>query len=201
MAKGETRYSSAGKPVHRFDNKPIPVDDYPLELAKEGLAVKKSESKGPDAIPYVNAWFKALGTENKEKEGAKPKIVFQKFFLSLKPGSDGVIMPERGGGIVEYARSFGEEVDFAVKTLVKSDDTEEQYFDSEEVLAYLQTKVGEVRNAHVGIEAAKDSSGAPIKGNPGQNKITHWNLEESVMTGEEAPKPTGKNNKPLPKRK
>lgn len=184
MAKGEARYSSAGKAVVRFDFKPLPKDDYQLELRGEGLEVKKSEEKGPDAVPYINCRLAALGTA--AKEGGKDRVVFQKFFLSMKPGSDGVIMPERGGGLVEYCRSSGEEADFAVLTLKKSDGTEESYFDPEEVIEFLRGKVGEARKGHVIIEAAKDRSGAAVKGHPGNNKIAHWDLSESAMTGEVA---------------
>ena len=189
MARGEMRYSSEGKQVHRFDNTPIPVNDYRLELCPEDLQVKRSEDKGPDAVPYINSRFKALDTA--PKEGQKDRLVFQKFFLSMKPGSDGIIMPERGGGLVEFCRSFGEEADFAILTLVKSDKSTEDYFDPEEVLAYLEAKVGEVKSGHVIIEKAKEKDGTPTKGHPGNNKIGHWNLDVGVMTGqeEEAPAP------------
>ncbi len=182
MAKGEARYSSAGKVVARFDNKPLPRDDYQLSLKKDGLAVKRSEEKGPDAIPYVNVRFSAGGTA--AKEGGKDRLVFHKFFLSMKPGADGIIMPERGGGIVEFCRSFGEEADFAIRTLEKSDETTEDYFDPEEVIAYLESKIDDPRGAHVTIEAAKDRDGTPTKGHPGNNKIAHWELDASAMTGQ-----------------
>lgn len=203
MAKGEARYQSAGKSVHRFDNKPIPVNDYQLQLLgeKEGLEVKKSEEKGPDAIPYINCRFRALGTA--AKEGQKDRIVFHKFFLSLKPGTDAVIMPERGGGIVEFCRAGGEEADFATLTLQKSDGEEESYMDPEEVLEYLKGKVDRVFPAHVIIEAAKDRDGKKQVGHPGNNKIAHWNLDESQLTGEteekEPAKPAAKAATPLKK--
>jgi len=182
MAKGEARYSSAGKAVHRFDNTPLPRGDYDLNLSEEGLEVKKSEEKGPDAIPYINTRFRAIGTA--AKEGAKDRLVFHKFFLSMKPGADGIIMPERGGGIVEFCRSFGEEADFAVLKLKKSDSSTEDYFDPEEVMEYLKSKVDEPRKAHVSIEAQKDREGNTVKGHPGNNKIAHWELDAEAMTGE-----------------
>jgi hypothetical protein len=199
MAKGEARYSSAGKPVVRFDNKPLPKDDYQLELKKEGLEIKRSVEKGPDAIPYINCRFAALGTAT--KEGGKDRLVFNKFFLSLKPGSDGIVMPERGGGLVEFCRSYGEEADFGLITQEQSDGTEVTFFDPEEVLEYLEGKVGDARSCHVGIDIAKDKSGTPVKNHPGNNKINHWNLDGSVMTGEEEveEKKPAKNVTPLKK--
>ena len=202
MARGEMRYSSEGKQVQRFDNTPIPTNDYSLELLGDDMQVKRSEDKGPDAIPYVNVRFKALGTA--AKEGQKDRLVFQKFLLSMKPGNDGVIMPARGGGIVEFCRSCGEEADFAIKTLTKSDNTTEDYFDSEEVLAYLQSKVGEVKSAHVVIEKVKDKDGNFVKGHPGNNKIGHWNLDTGAMTGkapEEVPPPKAPVNGKVPLKK
>lgn len=182
MSKGESRYSSEGRQVVRFDNKPIPRGPYGLMLEKGGLEVKKSEEKGPDAIPYINTHWRALKTA--AKEGQKDRLVFHKIFLSLKPGSDGVIMPERGGGLTELCRAFGEEADFSFLTLTKEDGSTEDYLDSEEVLAYLEGKVGEVLTAEVIIETAKDRQGNVIKGHPGNNKIANWELQEGGMTGD-----------------
>ena len=196
MAKGETRYSSAGKPVHRFINTPIPAGPYPMELLGDGLETKKSADAGPDAIPYINSRFAAHGTEG-DKAGAKPRLVFHKFFIGLKPGSDGIVMPERGGGIVEYCRSFGEEADFALKTITLETPLEDgtgkiDYFDPDEVLEYLKNKVGEVKNAHVVIEIQKDQFTkkpviGPDKKPVGQNKVGHWELDAETTTGEEEP--------------
>lgn len=185
MAKGEARYNSEGKQVQRFDNTPIPRDDYQLNLIEEGLGVKKSDEKGPNAIPYINVRFRALGTA--AKEGQKDRLVFHKFFLSMKPGTDGIIMPERGGGIVEFCRANGEEADFAIRTLEKSDGSTEDYMDPEEVKAYLDGKVDSTFPAHVIIEPAKDRDNKPIPKHPGNNKIAHWNLDESQVTGEAEP--------------
>lgn len=182
MAKGETRYQSAGRPVTRFDNTPIPVDDYPLELQKDGLMVKKSKDKGPDAIPFVACWFRAQGT-NSGKPGAKDRIVFHNFFTSMVPGTDGVIMPERGGGIVEFCRANGEEADFSLKEMKLTTGETVTYMDPEEMLAYLQDKVGVATQGHVIIEKGKDAAGKRIEKDPGQNKVGHWNLSEDQMTG------------------
>lgn len=200
MAKGEARFSSEGRDVVRFDNTPIPRNVYDLPLEKEGLEVKKSEEKGPDAIPYVNCRFRAQGTA--PKEGQKDRLVFHKFFLSLKEGSDGVIMPMRGGGIVEFCRAHGDEADFSVKTITKEDKSTEDYLDSEEVLSYLQSKIGENSRALVIIEAAKDRAGNAIPKHPGNNKIAHWELAEGEMTGTPAKvEPAKTNGKPLPAKK
>lgn len=205
MARGEARYSSAGKQVHRFDNTPIPVGDYQLLLVEEGLSIKRSVEKGPDAIPYVNTWLRALDTA--PKEGQKDRLVFHKYFLSMKPGSDGIIMPERGGGIVEFCRSHGEEADFQILTLVKSDKTTEDYFDPEEVMEYLKTKLDDPRQAHVIIEAQKDHEGNAVKGHPGNNKVAYWELDAEGVTGQPEPAPSaprtakGATNLPKSKRK
>lgn len=201
MAKGEARYSSAGKTVVRFDNKPLPTGMYQLALKEDGLEVKKSDAAGPDAIPYVNCRLEALSTAS--REGGKNRLVFHKWFLSMKPGSDGIIMPERGGGIVEFCRSYGEEADFGLIEQKQSDGSTVSYFNPEEVLEYLQGKVDEPRSAKVIIEPVKDSSGKVDKNANGNNKVGYWELDAAVMTGEteNEEKPAPAKGKALPKKK
>lgn len=198
MAKGESTFSSAGRQVVRFENKPIAQGDYGLELLETGMEVKRSEEKGPDAIPYVNTRMGAQGTA--AKEGQKDRLVFVPFYLSLKPGKDGVIGPDRGGGIVEYLRANGRELDDCpVLELKKSDGTTETYLDPEHILGILQDMTGAVTQGHVRIEAAKDRQGKLIPGAPGKNKVDHWLVEETAPEEdqEEVPaKPVGKKSLP-----
>lgn len=197
MAQGET-YSSAGKPVVAFESKPIAAGDYPLLLQEQGLEIKRSEEKGPDAIPYVNTRQEAQGTA--AKEGAKNRLVFHPFYLSLEPGTDGVIMPERGGGIVQYLRANGKELgNCPVLTLVKSDGTKVKYLDPEYIVSLLQEMTDTVTQANVAVEAAKDRAGKLIPGAPGKNKVRNWLGADAVEETPKAPAPKTATN--LPKKK
>lgn len=182
MAKGEASYSSAGKTVQRFENKPIPKGDYNLTLLEKGLEIRRSKEKGPDAIPYIGCRYAAEGTEG--KEGGKPRLVFVNYFLSMKPGADGVIMPERQGGIVEFMRANGKELDVGVKTLTKEDGSTEQYLDAEAILEMLQEMTDTTTPAYVTIEAGRDPKGADDR-----NKVSYWGAKEEAEEEEEEKEP------------
>lgn len=196
MAKGESQYQSAGKKVVRFESKPIPKGDYELTLLDKGLEVRRSKDKGPDAIPYIGCRFAAEGTA--AKEGGKNRLVFVNFFLSLKPGADGIVMPERQGGIVEYLRANGKELDVGIKTLTLEDGSTVNYLDAEAILEMLQEMTDTTTPAYVTIEAGRDP-----KGGDDRNKVSYWGAKEADEgegEEEEAPKaPAGK--KALPKKK
>lgn len=195
MAKGEATYSSADKKVVRFENKPIPKGDYELVLLEKGLEVRRSKEKGPDAIPYIGCRFGVQGTE--AKEGGKPRLVFVNFFLSLKPGADGIVMPERQGGIVEFLRANGKELEgVGIKTLTKEDGSTEQYLDAEAIVEMLKEMSDTATSAHVTIEPGRDP-----KGSDDRNKVSYWGAkdDESEEPAKEEEKPAGK--KTLPKKK
>lgn len=199
MAAGET-YSSAGKPVVAFESKPIAAGDYGLLLQSTGLEIKRSEEKGPDAIPYINTRMEAQGTA--AKEGAKNRLVFHPFYLSLEPGSDGVVMPERGGGIVQFLRANGKELGGCpVQTLTKSDGTKARYLDPEHVIGLLQDMTDTVTQGNVVIEAAKDRQGKLIPGAPGKNKVRNWLGADAVESAVPAASATKKAAPALKKKK
>lgn len=183
MAKGEQRFSGAGREVQHFNNTPVPEDDYGLVLLEDGLGVKKSEEKGPDAIPYINARFTAQGTA--AKEGQKDRMLFHMFFLSLKPGSDGVVMPDRGGQLVEFYRARGAELDAPIITKTLEDGSTVDYLDPEPILEQLKEWTDTVTDAHVVIEKdrdQKDKNGKVIRkanpNDPGRNKIQKFMVTE-----------------------
>lgn len=188
MAKGEQRFSGSGREVQHFNFNPIPEDDYGLLLQEDGLMVKKSEEKGPDAIPYINCRFAAQGTA--AKEGQKDRVVFHMFFLSLKPGSDGVVMPDRGGQLVEFYRARGVELDAPILSKTLEDGSTVDYLDPEPILEQLKEWTDTVTDAHVVIEKdrdQKDASGKVVRkanpNDPGRNKI------QKFLVGEAAEQP------------
>lgn len=216
MAVGETKFSSRGQAVKRFTNNPIPRGVYPLELLGDGMEVKVSKDNPENSIPRVGVRFAAQGTG---KDGGKDRLMFHDFFLSLKPGKDGVAMPFRGGGLVEFARAQGDElenIDLLEKTIeVDGAPLKVKYLDPAQVMEYLESKVGVVTEGKVTIEADRDESKGPNgkfpinEDHPGRNKLDNWKLDEALLQGdgeeepeEEAPrKPVASTaKKPLPKK-
>lgn len=195
MAKGEATYSSSGKNVVRFESKPIPKGDYNLTLLGKGLEIRRSKDKGPDAIPYIGCRFAAEGTA--VKEGGKDRLVFVNFFLSLKPGADGVVMPERQGGIVEFMRANGKELEgVGVKTLTKEDGSTESYLDAEVIIEQLKEMTDTTTPGFVTIEPGRDP-----KGSDDRNKVSYWGAKEADEAEEEAPKaPAAKGKLPAKKK-
>lgn len=182
MAKGEARFNAAGTEVVHFSSNPIPEDDYQLELGEE-MEVRKSKEGGPDAIPYIGVRFIAQGTA--QKEGQKDRLVFQNFYLSLKPGKDGVLNPARGGQLIEYYRAKGVELDAPVLEHKLESGETVRYLDPEAVIEQLKEWSGTVTPGHVVIEKNRDkASGKVDQKDPGRNKIGKWLLEEV----DEAPK-------------
>lgn len=193
MAKGEQRtWSAAGQEISRFSNNPIPADDYGLLLLSQGLEIRRSLTQGPNAVPYIAARFEAQGTA--EKEGQKNRLVFKNFLLSLKPGKDQKLNPLRGGGLAEFYRARGSELDAPVLTKdIRGDDGEVietvEYLDPEVVLAQLQEWVDTVTQGHVKIDKPRDQmvNGKLVKADPkdpGKNDIDQWHV-----TVAEAPAP------------
>lgn len=191
MAKGES-YSSAGKQVHGFSFQPIAKGDYKLKLLEEGLGVKKSEAKGPDAIPYINTRFEVL--DSAAKEGQKNRLVFPMFFLSLEPGKDGIIGPERQGGIVEFLRANGKELQTGVLSQTQEDGSVVKYLDPKPILEMLQEMTDGITDAHIDIEPGRDSKGNKDPKVPGRNRVQKWLGADAVAPDEddEAPAPPPK---------
>ncbi len=108
MAKGEKTFSTKGQEVKRFQSNPLPTGEYDLKILGHKAEVKTSTNS---KMPRVYCPLEAMNTGD---NGGKNRWVFHNFFLSLKPGTDGVIMPNRGGQIVDFAAVLGQDMDFPV---------------------------------------------------------------------------------------
>lgn len=175
MAKGETRFSSEGRKIHKFENQPIPAGDYGLTLLGK-MEIKKSQEKGPDAIPYVSVRFAADGTA--AKEGGKDRLAFHQFYLSLKPGKDGIVMADRSGQIVEFYRAHGEELDVPTITKTLEDGSKVDYLDPEAIIEQLEEWTDTTTDAHLAVEPAKDRTNQLIAGAPGRNRIANFKVSD-----------------------
>lgn len=196
MATGEQKWSSRGESIKRFTNKPIKKGTYGFELLGNDMAVKLSQEDPDNSIPRIGVRFLALKTA--EQEGQKDRLYFHDFYLSLKPGKDAVVMPRRGGQIIEFARANGDELDditLLEKTIIDPDGDGEQtitvkYLDPQQVMEYLESKVGSVTEGKLTIEAEQVSRGSKEKyplseEHPGKNKMEQWTLDESKLAGDQ----------------
>lgn len=114
MATGDINFSTRGQEVSKFDRSPPKVSDYEYVLHTAGAKIQKSD--GPDKLPYIgNLYAELLGTA--PKEGQPNKRVYCSIFLSLKPGKDGVVAPNRQSGLTALARSLGEEAEVSGSTI------------------------------------------------------------------------------------
>lgn len=114
MAKGDINFSTRGQEVSKFDRSPPKVGDYDFILHTDGAKIQKSD--GPDKLPYIgNVYAELLGTAPKEGQGNKR--VYVSMFLSLKPGKDGVVAPNRQSGLTALARSLGEDAEVSGSTV------------------------------------------------------------------------------------
>lgn len=206
MAAGESKFSSRGVAIKRFENTPIPKGTYEFELLSDGMEVKVSLENPENSIPRIGCRFAAHGTA--KEEGGKNRLYFHDFFLSTKPGKDSTMMPARGGQLIEFARAQGDElddIDLEEKTITNADGQEEtvKYLSPGQVMEYLESKVGGMLEGKLNIEPDSAQADDPTTGlkrgdkfplseaHPGRNKMSNWQLDASMLAGsqeeEEAP--------------
>lgn len=150
MATGEKTWSSQGKTPAKFESKPIPAGEYDLKINGDWVS-KVAEGEGK--VPYLSGSFTALGSG---QNGGKDRKVFHMLFLSLKPGSDGVTMPERGNGILGLVRGLGTNINPPVVTMQG-----QELLSPNHIKQWLKANDGAVVRASVKIE--KDTGGYPDK--------------------------------------
>lgn len=147
--QGERTWSTKGKQVQKFEFKPFPVGEYPLVLDCSKIEIKKKQE--PGKFPYINIAFTAQGTAL--TEGGKDRKVFHRFFVSLKPGKDGNVMPERGNQIMGLAKGFGEELE-GVRILRMKDENgnDVDVLDPKGIVAWLKARDGQTVMGRVKIQ-------------------------------------------------
>ncbi len=127
----------------------IPKGDYELVVDTSKAAIKKSENN-PEAIPRVSFAFKV--PEIQTATGGS-RLVFHDLYLSLKPGKNGQVMPERIDGLYGLARAFGEEVpEFDIIDVQTVSGSTVESLNSKQVLSWLKEHDGASVRGHVRIE-------------------------------------------------
>lgn len=148
MATGEKKWSTKGKQAKKMSFEPFPAGTYGLKLRGGTVDIKRGAK--PESLPYVNAQMEALGTA--QQEGGKNRVLFVRFFTSLKPSDkDGVVMPERSGQILEYAKALGEEASFNVVNVSAGELGSVPCLSAQEIKAWLQAHDGQTVQGKVKV--------------------------------------------------
>ncbi len=150
MAKGEKRWSGSGDSVKRTFT-PVPSQDWEVKLVTDAAEIAAG-SKEKGSIPFIKGVrFVCFGSAT--VEGGKDSLIFQNFFLSLKEGKDGNVMPDYANQLKGLMKALGDirDMDSASKTVNEEGDTVE-YLKPKEVLAYLKEHNGETLKLHSKIE-------------------------------------------------
>lgn len=146
MAKGSKTFSLSNTEKKKRSFEPFPAGDYDLKLLGNTIEVKTPQvtKERTNPIPYVNVAFEALGTG---VDGGKNKRVYHMFFLSLKPGKDGIVSPATVDGLKGFADAIGDQPDMKI---VEVGDVEA--ISALAVKKFLAEHDGEVVRAHVTIQ-------------------------------------------------
>lgn len=173
MTAGETVFTTEGLAPKRFETKPLPIADYDLKLVGTKAEVRMSQTSG---VPYVSVPFAAVGTA---KEGGRDRLVYHMFFLSLKPGKDGIPMTYREDQIIGFKAAAGVELTLPVRPIqANNKGTLETVtiLDPQALVKWLQEQDGLIVSGHVKIEKGRD-------GYDDRNKIARFNAPETNESG------------------
>lgn len=141
MARGERQFSIADQQVKRFSNEPIPNKEWRFILDTKGVTIKKPKDE-TKAVPYISGIrLRALGSA--KEEGQKDRLVFHSLFISLVPGKDGVLMMNRGGGLVEFCKALGRaDKNFSERDYQTSEGEVQAGLDAKEILDFVKSVDG-----------------------------------------------------------
>lgn len=158
-AAGEKTWSSSGKNPVKFEFEPLPSKDWEGVIRTAKAEIQAGQE--PGSLPYVKFGIEAEGSAM--KEGGKNRYIFPMLWLSLKPGKDGNVSPERANNIVGLARALGEETpEFPVITKTNKTGETEELLDPRAVLEWIKSKDGMTVKFHSKIETYKDKRNAVV---------------------------------------
>lgn len=185
MAAGELKWSSKGKDVQKFDRTPVTAGDYDLKINAKDISQKKGTE--PGKVPYISLPLEVLGTATSET--GKNRKVFCNIFLHMTPSpKDGKNMLERQGGLLDLAKSLGQDLElggikvryqkYDVKNQPDGEMTQIVIAKPSEVLEFLKSLDGTVVRGHVKVE--KGSGGYDPS-----NKVDYFIPSEDAGSTEE----------------
>jgi hypothetical protein len=152
-ATGTTTFSTSGRKVAANSFPQLPNGKYTGVLRSS-----KAELRAPQDSPGKPARVSGVFIEV-QHEG-KALRVYTDFYTSLLPGKDGVVMPDRGGQIVQLAGMLDSALEAETLSATYTDKTGEvstEYIDPDSVKQYLINNDGaEVR---IQVKGEKDQKG------------------------------------------
>ena len=155
---GETTYSTQGRTPQKFVFEPVPSKDWEARIVASKFEVRAKQE--PGSIPYINGAFEILGSAM--TEGGKNRYIFKMFFLSLKPGKDGNVSPDRADGVLGLARALGVDGNFEVLEKADKDGMTVKYLDPRSVLEWIKSQDGAIVKLHSKIATFKDERKAEV---------------------------------------
>lgn len=186
-------YSFAGKkPTGPVKYELVPDGVYVATLRTSGSEIRPP--KEPGKAPNINV---RCDLPEMLSQGGKPRVVFGNINLSLKPGKDEKVNPERANGLLAIATALGVELpDFDTVELQDVDEGTFNALNAQQVLEWLKEQDGgTVRidlghrkaNEKMGYEASNDIKAyMPVDGAPA------WEQDEDEVPAEEEEKPAPK---------
>lgn len=105
-AKGEKTFSIGSQQVKRFVNEPVPNKEWRFVLDAKGANIRKPQDESKPVAYVGGIKLRLIGSAR--EEGQKDRSIFHSLYLSLKPGKDGVLNPNRGGGLTELCKAMGQ---------------------------------------------------------------------------------------------
>lgn len=154
---GETTYSTQGRTAQKFAFEPVPSKDWEAKINGDKFEIRAKQE--PGSIPYINGAFEIL--DSAAVDGGKNRVIFKMFFLSLKPGKDGNVSPDRADGILGMARSLGIDAEFDILSKNDKDGVPVFYLNPKTVLQWIKDNSGAVVRLHSKVVSQKGADGKP----------------------------------------
>lgn len=150
-ATGTTSFSTSGRKVAEGGFPQLPNGKYAGTL-RTSKAELRSSQQAPGKPPRVSGSFVEVKHEEKSYR------VYLDFFTSLLPGKDGIIMPDRGGQIVQLAACLGTGLEADTLTATYQGDDGEVttgYIDPQALKQYLLNNDG--AEVYIQVRGEKDN--------------------------------------------
>lgn len=157
MAQGEKRFSFSGREVNKFQFEPVPPGDWDLKLNATKAEIKKKKGE-PNAVPYINVSFTAIGSGG---ESGRDRLVFHMFFLKLTPNESGRVTVDNENQLGGFVKAGALEDSFQPRTMTVTDEkgNEVEILNPNDVLQFLQDNDGITVRAHTRLRARTDETG------------------------------------------
>lgn len=147
MVAGEKMWSSKGRETKKAGFEPAPAGTYRGKILGSYAEIAKKNE--PGSVPYVKARIEFKYEDQK-------KMLFPMFFLSTKPGKNGIASPEYANGILGLARGLGQEVNFPLRAHQTGDGENIEILNPQKVVDFLKANDGSEITFELKVRKQKD---------------------------------------------